>query len=178
MSMSKLSEKDIRTIKIGAICAVAIAVFAFGIKWLENWSSVRKSLSQTRSRLSEVAVDESKLASLMSIVPVFEVPQIEEKQKFLFRDKINEQLKKARIESEPLQIQNVRKARQTPGYKVLPIKFKAKCRFEQLLDFLTSLKENPYLAGVDELKIQCDTKQSPEKRQDVTVEMTVSTLVK
>jgi hypothetical protein len=177
--MSNLSQKDIRTIKIGVVCIVAILAFTLGAKWLDHWAGVRESLTRTRASLNDVADQQSKQAGLLSVVPVFEMPQTEEKQELLFRDKLNEQLKKARIDSEPLQIQPTRKAKQAiVGYKVLSVKFKAKCRFEQLLDLLTNLKENPYLVGVDELKITCDTKQSPEKRQDLTVEMMVSTLVK
>ena len=113
------------------------------------------------------------------MVPVFETPQAEEKQKFLFRDKLHEQLKKAGINTEPLQFLPVRKP-EGVSYKVLKIKCKGKCKFDQLLDFLANLKENPYLVGVEELQIQCDTKEPPEKRKDkeIEIDLTVSTFVK
>ena len=63
-------------------------------------------------------------------------------------------------------------------YRVLRIKCKGKCKFDQLLDFLAALKENPYLVGVEELRIECDSKQPPDKRQDIEVDLTVSTFVK
>jgi len=176
--VAKLSERDIRTLKIGVVCVAVIFAFTFGVKWLEHWAQVRKSLSQMRTKLSAVTGDEGRRAGLASIVPVFEMPEVEEKQKYLFRDKFNEQLKKARIDSEPLQILPVRKAKQAAGYKVLVLKCKAKCRLEQLFDLLAGMKENPYLVGVEELKIQCDAKQAPEKRQDVSVDLAVSTFVR
>ena len=51
---------------------------------------------------------------------------------------------------------------------------------DQLLDFLSNLNENPYLVGVEELRIQCDTKEPPEKRKDkeIEIDLTVSTFVK
>ena len=104
---------------------------------------------------------------------------MEDKQKFLFRDKLHEQLKKAGITTDPLQFLPVRKPRGVP-YRVLKIKCKGKCKLEQLLDFLANLKENPYCVGVEELRIQCDTKEPPEKRKDkqIEIDLTVSTFVK
>jgi hypothetical protein len=118
-------------------------------------------------------MDEAQQAGLMSIVPTFEMPRSEEKQKFLFRDKFNEQLKKAGIKSEPLQIPPVGRSRQA-GYKLLRLKSTGKAKFGQVLDLLAKLKENPYLVGIEEMRIQCD----PKKRQEVELELTVSTFVK
>ena len=101
-----------------------------------------------------------------------EMPEKEEVQKFLFRDKFNEQLKKAGIKSEPLQILRAAKS-PVAGYKLLRLKCSAKCKFGQALDLLANLKENPYLVGIEEFKIECDQK----KRQDVKLDITVSTFV-
>jgi hypothetical protein len=54
------------------------------------------------------------------------------------------------------------------------LKCSAKCRFGQALDLLADLKDNPYLAGIEEFKMECDQK----KRQDVKLDITVSTFVK
>jgi hypothetical protein len=101
------------------------------------------------------------------------MPEKEEIQKFLFRDKFNEQLKKAGIRSEPLQILPASKS-PVARYQLLRLKCSAKCRFGQALDLLANLKDNPYLAGIEEFKIECDQK----KRQDVELDITVSTFVK
>ena len=171
--IDKLSQKDIRALKIGGVCVIAIVVFVFATKWLEHWAQARKSLAEVHAKLEDISVDKAKQAGLFSIVPVFEMPQAEQEQKFLFRDKLNEQLKKAGIKSKPLQVLPARKS-QKAGYKLLHLKCSAKCKFGQVLDLLASLKENPYLVGIEEMKIQCD----PKKRQEVELDLTVSTFVK
>ncbi|MHC4521175.1 MAG: hypothetical protein ACYTAS_21480 [Planctomycetota bacterium] len=129
-----------------------------------------------RSKLDDVAIDEMKQAGLLSIVPAAETPQLEEKQKFLFRDRLHEQLKKAGIKTEPLTILAARRKKGFP-YKILRIKCRAKCKFDQLLGFLAALPENPYLVGIEELRIECDAKQPADKRKDVEIDLTVSTFV-
>jgi hypothetical protein len=171
----KLTPREIRTIQIGAVILVAIPAFTFGTKWIDDWRRVRESLSQSQAKLKDLEADAAKQAGLLSLVPVFEPPQEEDVQKFLFRDKLHEQLKKAGINPEPLQFLPVRKVE---NQKVLKIQCKGKCKFDQLLDLLASLKENPYLVGIEELKVDCDTKQPPDKRQDVEIALTVSTFVK
>lgn len=175
--LDKLGQREKRTLKIGVVCVAAVLVIGFAAKWLEHWAQVRKSLYQIRAKLEAIRVDEAKRADLLSIVPAFEMPQEEEKQKLLFRDKFNEQLKKLGIKTEPLQVLPVGKSRQL-GYKLLRLKCSAKCKFGQVLDLLASLKQNPYLVGVEEMRIQCDPKKPREKREEVELDLTVSTLVR
>ena len=148
----------------------------FGLDGYDRWQALRASLQSHRAKLQEVVVDERKQAGLLSIVPVAETPAVEEKQKFLFRDRLHEQLKKAGIKAEPLTILGARKKVGLP-YKVLRIRCRGKCRFEQLLDFLATVQENPYLVGIEELRLECDAKQPPEKRKDVEIDLTFSTFV-
>ncbi len=164
-------------IVIGLISAVAIVALHFGLEGKDRWDKVRKSLQEHRKKLQEVAIDEQKLAGLLSIVPVAEAPVLEEEQKFLFRDRLHEQLKKAGIKTEPLTILAARKKSNFP-YKILRIRCRGKCKFEQLLSFLATSRENPYLVGIEELRIECDTKKPPEQRKDVDIDLTVSTFVK
>ena len=171
--MRSLNQKEKRTLKFGAVCAVVIVGFAFGTKGLDYWKQGRSSGARITDKLEAINVDETKRAGLMSIVPVFEMPENEEKQKFLFRDKFNEQLRNARIKSEPLQVLPSKKSG-VSGYKLLRLKCSAKCSLGQALDLLANLKENPYLVGIEELKIECDQK----KRQDVKLDLTISTFVK
>ena len=109
----------------------------------------------------------------MAIVPVLEMPQAEDEQKFLFRDKLSEQLQKAGIRNKPLQLQPAKKSSQA-GYKLLLVKCNATCRFSQALDFLARLNENPYLVGIEEFRIKVD----PKRREDVELDFTVSTFAK
>jgi hypothetical protein len=171
--IEKLSQRDKRILKIGAVCTVAILLFVFASDWLAHWSNVRTKIAQLENQLELIDVDKAKQAGLMSIVPVFIMPEEEEIQKFLFIDKLTEQLKKAGIKNTPLQVASVGKSGQA-GYKLLRLKCSAKCRFTQVLDLFATLKENPYLVGVEELRIRCDKK----KPQDVEMDLTVSTFVK
>lgn len=171
--IEKLSEKDIRTLKIGGVCAAAILLLVFASMWFDHWSEARASLAQVEAKLDLIDVDKAKQAGLLSIVPVFEMPQEEETQKFLFRNKLNEQLKKVGIKSKPLQVIAGGKSRQA-GYQLLRLKCSAKCRFAQVLDLLAGLYENPYLVGIEEFRIRCD----PKKPQEVELDLTVSTFVK
>ncbi len=168
--IEKLSKKDIRALKFCAYVAVAILVFWFGSAVHERWTKAKANGAVLRTKLDIIDVDKAKQAGLMSIVPVFEMPQVEEEQKFLFRDKLSEQLKKAGIRNKPLQVQAGRKSPQS-GYKLLLVKCNATCKFTQVLDFLAKLNENPYLVGIEELKIKSD----PKKRGEVELNLTVST---
>jgi len=171
--IEKLNQRDIRMLKIGAVIVVAILVFVFASNRLERWSTARKSLVLLEDKLELIDVEKAKRAGLMSIVPKFEMPQKEDIQKFLFRDKLDEQLKKAGMNKSTLQVVSTAKSGQV-GYKLLRMKCSGKCRFTQVLDLLANLKDNPYLVGVEELRIRCDKKNS----QQVDMDLTVSTFIK
>ena len=172
----KLNEREKRVLQLGAIAAVAILALTYGADWLKGWHEARAALAQARTTLRAVEADRARQAALLTVVPVFEVPQPEDRQKFLFRDKLLEQLKKAGVKTEPLQIMNSRRVKGI-SYKVLKVRCKGKCKFDQLLTLLTGLQENPYLVGVEELRIQCDPKVAPDKRKEVEIDLTVSTFV-
>ena len=169
----KLKEKDIRAIKLGAVGAVAILVFVFGSKFQNRWTLAKEKKSALDNKLNAIDVDKARQAGLMAIVPVLEMPQAEDEQKFLFRDKLSEQLQKAGIRNKPLQLQPAKKSSQA-GYKLLLVKCNATCRFSQALDFLARLNENPYLVGIEEFRIKVD----PKRREDVELDFTVSTFAK
>jgi len=171
--MRGLNQREKRTVKFGVVCAVAVIGFAFATDILGRWKAARSKTDNIDIRLKAINLTEAERARLMSIVPVFEMPEKEEVQKFLFRDKFNEQLKNAGIRSEPLQIIPAPKS-PVAGYGQLRLKCSANCRFGQALDLLADLKDNPYLAGIEEFKIECDQK----KRQEVKLNITVTTFVK
>ena len=169
----KLNKKDIRALKLGVVGAVAILVFVFGSKFQARWTLAKGKKLELERKLSAIDVDKAKQAGLMTIVPVLEMPQAEDEQKFLFRDKLSEQLQRAGIKNKPLQLQPAKKSSQA-GYKLLLVKCNATCRFSQVLDFLARLNENPYLVGIEEFRIKVDSK----KREDVELDLTVSTFAK
>ena len=173
--LKKLSSKDIRALKIGVVAVAGIGLFVIAASWIGRWEKVNKLLSLRRVELRTIVSSEVKQAGLRSIVPVFEMPQTEEKQKFLFRDKLKEQLNKSGIKCEPLEILPIRKSGSKAGYRLLCIKWTSnKCTFEQILNWLVSLNENPYLVGIEELKIKSD----PKKQYEFKMDITVSTFVK
>ena len=175
----KLNTREKRILLLGAASAVVILVLTYGSSGYDRWSEARATLALAKRKIADVETDKSRQAALAAMVPVCETTEVEDKQKFLFRDRLHEQLKKAGINTEPLQFLPVRKPKGL-SYKVLKIKCKGKCKLDQLLDFLANGNENPYLVGVEELRIQCDTKEPPERRKDkeIQIDLTVSTFVK
>ena len=171
--IDKLTDKDIRALKFGAVGTVVIVLLVFGSAWRDSWAKAKEEAAVLDSKLKAIDAGKTRQTALMSIVPTFEMPQAEEEQKFLFRDKLSEQLKKAGIKHSPLQIQSGRKIAEV-GYKLLLVKGNAKCRFSQLLDFLSGLDENPYLVGIEDLRIKVDAKN----RQQIDLDFTVSTFAK
>ena len=172
--IDKLNQRDNRALKLGGICIIAIIVLAFGMKWFDHWHQVRKSLVQACDKLDFVSPPETKQEKLRTIVPVFEMPKKLEDQKFLFRDRLNEQLKKAGIKSKPLEVLGIVKSVDAPEYKLLRLRYSGRASFSQVLDLLASLNENPYLVGIEEFSIKCD----PKKKQEVDLNLTVSTFIK
>ena len=168
----KITERDKRALKLGAIGAVVILVFILGSSRYDKWRQSKLSMDRVQGKLDTIKVDKRRQAGVLSIVPVFEMPKEEEEQKFLFRDKVNEQMKKLGIKSKPLEILGVGK--KVDGYKSLRIKCTARCRFTQVMDLLAALNENPYLVAVEELRIRVDAK----KRQEVDMDIVVSTFAK
>ncbi|MHC4759334.1 MAG: hypothetical protein ACYTE8_11820 [Planctomycetota bacterium] len=172
---NKLGPRDIRAIKLGALGVVAVVAFVFGSKWFDHWSKVRTELNARKKLLAKVNLSQAKREGLWKIVPNFEMPAEQEEQKYLFREKLFEQLQKAGVKSGPLQFSKSTRASRKAGRKSLRLECrKAKCKFGQTLDLLATLKENPYLAGIEEFKISCD----PKKRQEFELDLVVTTYVK
>ena len=171
--ISKLNQKDIRALKMGAIGVAAILIFVFALEGHDRWNQAKQLSSQLEMKLDNIDLDKAKRSGLTSIVPVFEMPVEKETQRFLFRDRFNEQLTNARIKSQPIQEVPGGKS-PVAGYELLRLKCSGKCRFEQILNLLADLKNNPYLVGIEEMRIKKDAKN----KNQVEFDLTVSTLVK
>ncbi len=175
LSLDRLTEKERRMVLVGAACVGAILAFMVVPKWWGHWSRIRTQIREDRLLLEHASAGEFNPPGLASMVPVFEMPKDMEAQKILFREEINRQLMQARMPSAPLQIEPVTK--QVVGkFGRLSLKYKGTCRFDSLLDFLATLKNNRYYAGVDELVLKVDPKRTGQERQNLDVEMTISTL--
>jgi hypothetical protein len=171
--INKLSQKDIRTLKLGAVCVAGIIIFLVGSGVHTRLKKAQESTDILNNKLDLIDVDKAKQAGIMAIVPKFEMPIEEEEQKFLFVDKLSEQFNKAGIKNQPLQVASKTTSKKD-GYQLLRMKCSATCRLTQALDFLANLKDNPYLVGIEELRLRVDQK----KPQEVAMDLTVSTFVK
>ena len=169
----KLSEKDLRALKLGAVSAAVIVLFLLGAKWYDHWHLARIDGQTLKTKLNVIDMNETKRKGLMAIVPTFKMPAEKEEQQFLFREEFNNQLKKAGIKNDPLKILSNKRS-PLSGYKSLHLVCTAKCRFSQVLDLLAKLNENPYLVGIEEFRLKID----PKKRSEVQLNLTVSTFTK
>ena len=171
----KLNDRDIRALKITAVAVPAILLLVFAMNWFEHWVEVKKSIAQKQTLLNSISPSKAKLEGLRTIVPVFQMPQEEEKQKLIFRDKFQQQIKKVGIKCKPLQILSGTKSGGGNDYKLLRLRCIAeKCKFGQVVDLLADLKQNPCLVGIEAMKITCD----PKKRSEFELDLTVSTFVR
>lgn len=166
----KLSEKDKRTLKLGVIAAIAILVFVFGLEAYE----LRKQKIDAYNELEDKFEKIESNNNFATIVPVFEMPLEKEEQRFLFRDRLNEQFDSARFNSVIIQEEGTKTIQGLSGYEVLRLKCTGQCSFTQLLSLLPDLKQNPYLVGIEELRLKFDSNN--QQRADFT--LTVSTLIK
>lgn len=176
--MSKMNPRDQRALKLGALALILMVVVGAGPRVWQRIGELKRQVQQMEDTLRQMAGPSTEQqAGLLHVVPAFAMPRDAEHQKFLFRDRLAEQFKKIGLKEEPL---NVEKAgtRSIGGFKRLDISYQGKCKFEQILDVLVALKENPYYAGVEALTIKCDPKQPPEQRREVEFNIVVSTFVK
>ena len=174
--LEKLNPKNVRALKFGAVGIAAMIVLLFVLDLKERWTETKalfEAMNTKLATLSTINITETKYAGLMNTVPLFKMPEEKEKQKFLFQDSLNEQLRKASINSQPwLEITG----RSTPiaGHEVLRLKTSGKCNITQLFDLFVNLKENPYLICIEEIMVRCDA----QNKQQIAFDITVSTPVK
>ena len=179
MIFDKLSEKDQKTIKAGAMIAAVILVCGGLNILLNEYSRTRSELDAVKSKFNSVIPNSDgsltlKQAGLYSIVPVFEDPQEEDIPGENFRQKFLEQLKKAKIKYNDLDLMPMSNKRNSSGLRRRNLHYKGKCSFTQAMDLLASLYENPWFVGVEEFKIVCD----PKNRSQMDLTITVSTFIK
>ena len=175
----QMTERDKRTIVIGVIAAIAILAYVFLDDWLADWKNIRSQLKTERQKLSEIMPSadgslNSKQAGLLQTVPVMEMPRKSTVQKGLFKDKFNEQLKRAGINVQTLHDMPITKSKGSSGFTKLQLQCSGKCSTNQVMDLLANLYENPYFVGVENLVLTCDQKN----RSQMDFKLTVSTFIK
>lgn len=176
---NKINERDKRALKLGAI-AVVVVLLCVGIgRLFKEYSVTKKALVSVQAQVEQVMGDkDGKLShqqrGLLSIVPRLEIPEQEEIPGAKFRQKFSEQLKKAGIKYTQLAFLSASKSRNALGFKTLKLQCKGKCKFNQAIDLLEKLYDNPLFVAVEELKLECD----PKKRTEMRISIVVSTFVK
>ena len=178
---TSLGERDKRALAIGAAVVAVVVVYVFLLApWLDDWKITRSALAGYRAKLQLVGIDadgnsKTKQQGLIRVAPVVEPPQAEDLQRRLFRDKFSEQLKKAGIPIKSgVNFDSSVRSQKNSGLKILRLTCKTKCKFDQVLDLLANLNENPYLVSLEEFRLRCDEK----KRDEIEMTLTVSTSVK
>ncbi|MDH4202946.1 MAG: type II secretion system protein M [Phycisphaerae bacterium] len=175
-----LGDRDRRAILFGIAAIVLILLYGvIGLPLVEDWSRVRDQLGTYESKLDVMggaaAGSEAKIAGLYQTVPSLELPENEDVQRKLFWDKTYDQLKSAGIavSSGPSYVASARK-KTALGFGTLRLQFSGTCKYEQFVQFLAGLKENPCLFSVEEFSIKSDEK----KPEQVNIDMTLETFFK
>lgn len=174
-----MTEKDKRTIKLGAVAAALILAYAaFGYLY-KDYKKTKTALDAAKGRFKSIAVNadgslNAKQAGLFSIVPVFEIREAEDNPGDKFRKKFMEQLKECDIKFTSLDFLPMSGSKSKTGYKTLKLQCKAKCKFGQAMELIAALYENPWFLGIEDFKVECN----PKKRTEMELTMTVSTFVK
>ena len=178
--IDSLSARDRRAIRLGAVAIVLILLYLIiGLPLVENWSQVRNELKAYQMKLNVIngstAGSKAKITGLCQTVPFVELPEVEDVQRKLFWDKTYDQLKNAgvAVSSGPSYIASAKK-KTTLGFGTLRLKFSGTCKYDQLVKFLSQLRENPYLVAIDEFSVKSDEK----KPGQVNIDMIVETFVK
>ena len=175
-----MTERDRRAVKIAVLAVVAILLYRFVYVPIDNqWGSEKVIIANAEAKLKLIpevdnAGDKAKLAGLMGVVPIVDIPNDEESQRILFRNVLDGQLKRInfKVKSGPSYVSGI-KTHSGTGYGVLKLQFRGTCGYTQLLDLIANLNSNPHYVGIEELKFSVDEKNASQ--MDVT--MVVSTFV-
>ncbi|NQV31912.1 MAG: hypothetical protein HQ515_04415 [Phycisphaeraceae bacterium] len=174
----KLTDRDKRTLLLGAVCSVFILGLVYVPELIGHWREVRSEIFTMERTLQQIQnPKDAKQLFLDTQVPVYKMPTTADAQAFLFRDKLAEQIKKAGLKEVPLQTEFSTK-KQVGGYQPLYLSYAGKCSFDKLLKLLVDLKTNPYYVGIEALRIDADPKKPAEGRKEMTIELTLTTLAK
>jgi hypothetical protein len=170
--LDKLSQHDKRVLTIGLSAAAIMVVYVYIVApWAADWKQTRAAIATNMKVIDSLEGSVSRRANQASIVPIMTMPIAAEKQQQLFKTMVNKQLTDAGIQVKSLQYITVGKTANNLGFTVSKLKCDGKCSMSQAARLLGSLPENPYLLGLDEVRLSCD----PKKRDEITLSMTLST---
>lgn len=162
--LEKLNEKDQKTLKMGGLAVLVLAVAFAGYQGYNYWTAQNKISKDLNRDFKTLNMSDSVHKKLISDVPVFQMPADDSTQKTVFRDSLNLLFEQMRISTDPwVDVAAGNSIRPPAGYGALSLKTSTKgtVSFQNILYLLAALKENPYLVGIEELKITCDP-QNPQ----------------
>lgn len=178
--MDILSDKrNKRALIILVACVAFVGLYSLVIDpFLGHWQKISIQLEQKIEKVDLIesiynTTGKAAQARLNRKVPAFAMPQVEDKQRMLFAKKIDEQIKKTGIKLTS-QGKYLSKGKRQTGMdlKLLALQYRGKGQLNQIIDLLDDLKNNPYLVGIEEIKITCGKKN----RNEMDLALTISTL--
>jgi hypothetical protein len=156
----KMNEKDKKTLKLGGLGIVGIIILLAVLKGYDRWNQARESFATLVDQVNLLDVKDAQREGMLKIVPVFEMPVAAAEQRDLFRKKLNEQLGNIGISTGPFQEITSGGKPLVAGYQLLRLKGSGTCNFNQVLNLLAVMKENPYLVGIEELRVTVQSNSS------------------
>ncbi len=171
-------QRNKRALIILVLVAVLGSAYRFAlVPWLSHWEDVRAAIAMQQEDLKILGLlpdPDRQLAErkIREVVPAFVMPEEEEVQKIQFEKELRKQL--GSLGGSLPKYTGQRRNWSSLGVEQLSLQYSGKTNFGGAMDILVRLEENPYLVGIEEFKMSCD----PKKRQEITVDVTVSTFVK
>lgn len=177
MTKMTITDRDKKTLIFTAVVVVATLLWFLVIEgFLVDWKDIRTQLDTAEKKFDLIASSDKLSAAdkgLFSIVPVFEMPILEKDQGPVYIKKFNEQLKQSGMKGDLKYLKTI-SSRGTSGYKTLRLQCQAKGNFNQMVDLLTKLYENPNFVAVEQLNVNTD----PKKPGEVDFTLITSTFAK
>jgi hypothetical protein len=172
-----LSQRDRRTLVLTAIIAGTILLYHFVLDaWFCRWGEVKRSLRREIRRLQTIDLRsdavKARFMALQQQVPAVEMPVEEDLQRFLFQEKLNQQLKSLGIKPERFTYVGSTAAGSRGRFRLIKLQTRAGCPLAKAFELLAVLPENPYLVGIEEFYLKVD----PKNRKKAKLVLTVSTL--
>lgn len=173
--MTQAESRNRRAMVVGGAAAAAILLLTYVVS---PWLEVRERLGKLEGKLSaassQTAAEQAYRLRLARAVPAFEMPVGEDEQRLRFLRSFSEQVKKAGLGLAGMpQYKGRAETQGELGVKLLRLECQGKCKFEQGLDVLAKLYENPHLVAAEAMTFRCVS----DNREDWELSLTVSTFV-
>jgi hypothetical protein len=182
--MEQLSPRDKKILIVGAVAAAAILLVKFAFfPTFEHWRSVKNQIEIQQTMLERIGLSDSDQAQkerkrLAQAVPTFQMPQAEDQQRQLFLTEFDKQLREVGIRTLSILPNFETRVMNHPdtslGLKILRLKCRGTCRFNQAMDLLAALYKNPYLYTIEEIHLAC----GKSDREQMELTLIISTLCK